>query len=80
MEAGESQRVLAASLASLPVIYREALLLVAVEGLRPFEAAEICGVSAETMRQRLSRGRAMLARRMDDAQTRGVRVLKEVTT
>jgi RNA polymerase sigma-70 factor (ECF subfamily) len=63
--ASEAERRLEAELAALPVAYREALLLVAVEGLRPAEAAEVCGVTPETMRQRLSRARALLARRLD---------------
>jgi RNA polymerase sigma factor (sigma-70 family) len=50
-----------AALAALPGILREALLLIAVEGMTPSEAATVCGVTAEAMRQRLRRGRAMLA-------------------
>ena len=77
--ASELQRQVESALATLPGPYREALLLVAFEGLTPAEAADVCGVSAETMRQRLSRARAMLARRLDpssDALT--VPILKEV--
>lgn len=64
LEAGETQRRVAGALASMPVIYREALLLICIEGLRPAEAAEVCGVSSETMRQRLSRARSLLAERV----------------
>ena len=64
LEAGEAQRRVAGALASMPVIYREALLLICIEGLRPAEAAEVCGVSSETMRQRLSRARGLLADRV----------------
>jgi RNA polymerase sigma-70 factor, ECF subfamily len=49
-----------AAVAELPPSYREVLQLVSVDGLRPAEAAEVCGVSPETMRQRLSRARARL--------------------
>ena len=79
VEATEAQQRLATALASLPAVYREALLLVGVEGLRPREAAEICGVSAGVMRQRVSRARARLARRLaDNAQvSRGT--LREAT-
>ena len=70
--ANETERRLEAALAGLPVRYREALLLVAVEGLRPAEAADVCGVSSETMRQRLSRARAALASRMDPTVTPAV--------
>jgi len=70
----------ARALASLPVAYREALLLVAVEGLRHSDAAEICGVTPETMRQRVCRARALLARRLTDAEVPVLASLKEITT
>jgi len=81
LETSETGRRLATALASLPLAHREALLLVLVQGLRHAEAAEICGVTTETMRQRVSRARALLARRLTD----GGRVpvlasLKEITT
>ena len=63
--ASQLQQQVEVALAALPGPYREALLLVAFEGMTPSEAAEICGVSGEAMRQRLSRARAMLARRLD---------------
>jgi RNA polymerase sigma-70 factor, ECF subfamily len=56
-----------AALATLPIVYREVLLLVGVEGLRPAEAASVCGVSAETLRQRLKRARGLLADRLEGA-------------
>jgi DNA-directed RNA polymerase specialized sigma24 family protein len=56
------------------------LLLVLVEGLRHSEAADICGVTAEAMRQRVSRGRALLARRLADAEAPILGSLKEITT
>ena len=80
LEATEGQRRLSAALASLPLSYREALLLVGVEGLRPSEAAAICGVTGETMRQRVSRGRALLARRLAEPERSALKSLKEVTT
>jgi RNA polymerase sigma-70 factor (ECF subfamily) len=54
-----------AAVASLPIVYREVLLLVGVEGLRPVEAAVVCGVSPDALRQRLKRARALLADRLD---------------
>ena len=48
-------------LACLPARYREALLLVGVEGIAPAEAAAICGVKPEAMRKRLERARDLLA-------------------
>ncbi len=76
--AGELQQRVEAALATLPGIYREALLLVAVEGLTPAEAAAVCGVTPETMRQRLSRARGMLAKRLDASRPSSMAVLKEV--
>lgn len=68
------------ALAALPAIYREALLLIGIEGMTAAEAAAICNVSAETMRQRISRGRAMLMQRLDGADASFVMGLSEVTT
>ena len=80
LEADEGSRRLAAALAALPLVYREALLLVAVEGLRHAEAAAVCGITAEAMRQRVSRARTLLARRLSDAESSGLACLKEATT
>ena len=79
-EASEAERRVGAALASLPAIYRETLLLVAFEGLRPSEAAAICGVTAEAMRQRLSRARSLLDSRLAEARQPVLRSLKEVIT
>ena len=80
VEANEAARRVATALASLPLAYREALLLVAVEGLRHSEAAEICGITAEAMRQRVSRARALLACYLSHAETPRLACLREVTT
>jgi RNA polymerase sigma-70 factor (ECF subfamily) len=61
----EFERRLEAALAGLPPLYREVILLVAVEGLRPTDAAAVCGIRPEALRQRLSRARAMLASRLE---------------
>ena len=58
---GEMAERLEAGLARLPFPYREALLLVGVEGMTPGEAAAICGVRPEAMRKRLERARDLLA-------------------
>ena len=63
--ANETERRLESALASLPATYREVLLLVGVEGLLPIEAAAVCGISPESMRQRLHRARVLLSQRMD---------------
>jgi RNA polymerase sigma-70 factor (ECF subfamily) len=80
VEAGETERRLATALASLPLVHREALLLVVVEGLRHAEAADVCGVTTEAMRQRVSRARALLARRLTDSETPILASRKEITT
>jgi RNA polymerase sigma factor (sigma-70 family) len=67
------------ALASLPAIYREALLLIAVEELKPADAAAICGITPEAMRQRISRARAMVAKRLDDRDATSLLALKAVT-
>nr|WP_209442264.1 RNA polymerase sigma factor [Neoroseomonas oryzicola] len=54
---------LARGLSDLPAPQREALLLVAALGFEVAEAAAITGVPAGTVKARLSRARASLARR-----------------
>lgn len=53
---------LEAALVQLPPTYREAVLLVGVEQLRPMDAAAVCGISPDALRQRLKRGREMISR------------------
>ena len=76
--ATELQKRVEVAVATLPGIYREALLLVAQEGMTPAEAATICGISSEAMRQRLSRARTMLAQRLDNPAGVPAVILKEV--
>jgi RNA polymerase sigma-70 factor (ECF subfamily) len=78
--ASETERRLEAALASLPMTYREVLLLVGVEGLTPADAATICGVSPETLRQRLHRARVQLARRLDASAPIELTAAREATT
>jgi RNA polymerase sigma-70 factor, ECF subfamily len=49
---------------ALPPLLREALVLVGAQGISYEEAAQICGVPAGTMKARVSRARAQLARQM----------------
>ena len=65
----EFERRLEAAIAGLPVGFREVLLLVGVEGLRPAEAAVVCGISPEALRQRLKRARALLQHRLGESRT-----------
>ena len=68
------------ALAAMPAIYREALLLVAVEGMKPAEAAAVCAISSEAMRQRISRARALIAKQLDLENGSVLVALKAVTT
>lgn len=63
--AGELERRVERALATLSPQHREVVLLVGYEGLTPIEAAAVCGVTPEALRQRLSRARAALAGALD---------------
>jgi RNA polymerase sigma-70 factor (ECF subfamily) len=78
--ANETGERIDAVLATLPAVHREALVLVAIEGLQPAEAAVVCGVSPEAMRQRLSRARALLATLLDEHDEPALRALKAIAT
>ena len=78
--ANETGQHLDAALAALPALYRDALLLVAVDDMRPAEAALVCDITPEAMRQRLSRARAMLAKKIEELHTSHLTALKEATT
>jgi RNA polymerase sigma-70 factor (ECF subfamily) len=78
--ANETGRRIEAALAALPAIYREALLLVAVDGMRPAEAAMVCGITPEAMRQRISRARSAILRHLDERDGSVLIKLREVTT
>lgn len=56
-----------AALAALPTKYREALLLVGFERMRPAEAAAVCGIAPDAFRQRLSRARALISRELEES-------------
>jgi RNA polymerase sigma-70 factor (ECF subfamily) len=49
------------ALAKLPVDQREALILIAAEGLSYEEAAQVCGVATGTIKSRVHRARLRLA-------------------
>ncbi len=51
---------------SLPEDEREAFDLVRIQGMTQAEAAEVLGVSAVTVRRRLSRGLRLLAEQLAD--------------
>jgi RNA polymerase sigma factor (sigma-70 family) len=64
----EMERRIETALAALPGWAREVLLLVGVEGLTPAEAADVCGVRPDALRQRLSRARALLAAKLAEGE------------
>jgi RNA polymerase sigma-70 factor (ECF subfamily) len=63
--ADEFERRVEHALPALPLCYREVLLLSLVEEMTPAEMASVCGVTPETLRQRLSRARDLLARKLE---------------
>jgi RNA polymerase sigma-70 factor (ECF subfamily) len=76
--ASQLERRLERALAALPRPAREVLLLVGVAELSHADAAEVCGITPEALRQRLSRARAALARVLDQDDGRRAPVLGEV--
>jgi RNA polymerase sigma-70 factor (ECF subfamily) len=78
--ANETGRRLDEAIAALPAAHREALLLVAIEGMKPADAAAVCGITPEAMRQRLSRARAAIAQHLDECEDAVLLGLKAVTS
>ena len=76
--ASELERRVERALASMPPASREILLLVGIAGLTHAEAAEVCGITVEAARQRLSRARALLGRALDERGRWGQSLLLEV--
>jgi RNA polymerase sigma-70 factor (ECF subfamily) len=63
--ASELERRIERALAAMPTMSREVLLLVGVAGLDPADAADICGITPEALRQRLHRAREALSKALD---------------
>jgi len=63
--ASELERRIERALAAMPSASREVLLLVAVAGLDHSDAADICGITPEALRQRLHRAREMLTKLLE---------------
>jgi RNA polymerase sigma-70 factor (ECF subfamily) len=57
----QTQLAIERAFAALPDTYREVALLVGIEGMQPSEVAEILGIRADAVRQRLTRARSLLA-------------------
>lgn len=62
--ANETERQLEQAIAELPLPYREVILLVAVDGMSPSEAASVLGLEPPAVRKRLERARAMIHERL----------------
>jgi RNA polymerase sigma factor (sigma-70 family) len=75
--AGELERHIERALGALAPRDREVLLLVGAAGLTPSEAAAVCGVTPEALRQRLSRARERLARAVAVAEAPAVAARNE---
>ena len=60
VEARDTTHRVERAIATLKPKYREVLLLVAVAGLEPAEAAQVLGIRPTTLRQRLARARRQL--------------------
>ncbi len=60
--ASELQRRIERAIATMPAAAREVLLLVGVAGLDPSDAADVCGITPEALRQRLHRAREALSK------------------
>lgn len=57
----QAQLAIERAFAALPPAYREVALLVGIEGMQPTEVAEVLGIRADAVRQRLARARAQLS-------------------
>ena len=63
--ASELERRIERALASMPAVSREVLLLVGVAGLNHSDAADVCGITPEALRQRLHRARETLSKMLE---------------
>lgn len=70
--ASELERRIERALAAMPAASREVLLLVAVAGMDHSDAADICGITPEALRQRLHRARETLAKMLERDAEAGV--------
>ena len=70
--ASEFERRIERALAAMPAASREVLLLVAVAGMDHSDAADICGITPEALRQRLHRARETLSKVLERDAEAGV--------
>jgi len=65
--ASELERRIERALAAMPAVSREVLLLVGVAGLDHADAADVCGITPEALRQRLHRARETLSKALEQS-------------
>jgi RNA polymerase sigma-70 factor (ECF subfamily) len=78
--ASELERRIERALAAMPAASREVLLLVGVAGLDPSDAADICGITPEALRQRLHRARETLSKMLEREAAADAPALGEITS
>lgn len=64
----------------MPTASREVLLLVSVAGLDHADAADVCGITAEALRQRLHRAREALTNALERGSAGGEAVMGGLTS
>ena len=77
--ASELEARIEAALAALPSSAREVLLLVGVAGLDHSDAADVCGITPDALRQRLHRAREALSRALERGEAAGSRTPGGIT-
>jgi len=78
--ASELERRIERAIASMPSTSREVLLLVGVAGLDHSDAADICGITPEALRQRLHRARETLSKTLEQDARAEAPALKGMTS
>ncbi len=78
--ASELERRIERALAAMPAASREVLLLVAVAGLDHSDAADVCGITPQALRQRLHRAREALSKMLERDAVTGAPALGGMTS
>jgi RNA polymerase sigma-70 factor (ECF subfamily) len=78
--ASELERRIERALAAMPAASREVLLLVGVAGLDCSDAADVCGITPEALRQRLHRARETLSKALERDAAAGAPALGGMTS
>jgi RNA polymerase sigma-70 factor (ECF subfamily) len=78
--ASELEHRIERALAAMPAASREVLLLVGVAGLDHSDAADVCGITPEALRQRLHRAREALAKTLERDGAAGAQALGGMTS